>query len=233
MRRGIRGTVLGCLIAAACAWGVGATWQADFTPSTYNPEVNEVVAFAACEECTGDEPGLRYIWDFNNDGVVDEETGSPTTWRAFGAAAFYEVKLTVRDSVGRETTRIKGIIAGPVPVYGVRRIVLQSDGSYLVVVSIVVCGANAGFNLVESIPLGWSPIPGDAPGAFLPPYWDAKLQEFQVSWLNLDPGTEFEFSYILTRNYSSAAQRPSLSGAIRGYGKNAFNRAVGGELAVI
>ncbi len=232
MRKGIRAIVLGWMIAAAGAWVASATWQADFTPSTYNPGVNEIVEFAACEECTAGEAGLRYLWDFNNDGVVDEETDSPTTWRAFGVAEFYQVKLTVRDVVGRETTRVKGIVAGRVPVYGVRRVVPQNDGSYMVIISAVVCSENSGFGLIEFVPLGWSPVPVDEAGA-IKTHWASELHEFQALWLNLDPGTEIEFSYILTRNYGGAAQRPGLSGTISGYGRNGFNRGVCGDLAVL
>ncbi len=231
MRKGIRALVLGCLIAAAGAWAANAAWQADFTPSTYNPGVDEVVRFAACEECVGGEAGLRYLWDFNNDGVVDMETDSPVAATAFGVAEFYEVKLTVRDAYGSETSKIKGIIAGPVPVYGIRQIVPQSDGSFLVVISIYISGENAGFALSESIPLGWAHVIGDPAGAFLT-NWDAELRECQCSWLNLEPGTEIAFSYSLTRNYSEAAQRPGLSGRIFGYGRNEFDRRVCGDLAV-
>jgi len=232
MRKGIRAGIFGLLIAAASAWAASAAWQADFTPSTFNPGVGDAVDFAVCETCLGSGGAYRYLWDFNSDGVVDVDTASPVTACTFDAAGFYEVKLTIQDLGGREVTRRKGVFVGPVPVYGVRQVVPQEDGSVLILISIRIVGANAGFGIVESIPLGWSFAVVDPAGVFLT-HWNAEERVLECGWLNLEPGIEVTFSYSLTRNYGDAAQRPPLSGEVNGYaGGIRFAGGICGELAV-
>ena len=230
--RKIRAGIFGLLIAAASAWAASAAWQADFTPTTYNPGVGDVVEFAVCETCLGSGGAYRYLWDFNNDGVVDMDTASPVTAWTFDAGGFYEVKLTIQDLGGREVTRRKGVFVGPVPVYGVRQAVPQEDGSVLILISIHVVGENSGFALIESIPLGWSQVVMDSTGTFIRPHWNAEEHVIECSWLNLEPGIEVTFSYSLTRNYGDAAQRPTLSGELSGYAGGRFAAGICGELAV-
>jgi len=233
MRTGIRTLVFGLLIAAASAWAAAAAWQADFTPSTFNPGVGDVVEFAVCQECIGSVGQFRYLWDFNNDGVVDMDTDYPVAATTFAVAEFYEVRLTVRDAGGREVTRLKGIYAGPVPVYAVRRVAEQTDGSLLVLISFYAVSENAGPGLAESIPVGWSYVTVDPAGTFgkRDDRDDGKLV-FSTGWTSLEPGTETIYSYSLHRNYAEAAQRPRLTGKVSGYAEGRFEIFVCGELAV-
>ena len=231
MRRGIRALFFGLVIAGAAAWAASAAWQADFTPSTFNPDVGDVVNFAVCETCLGSGGAYRYLWDFNSDGVVDVDTDSPVTACTFNAAGFYEVKLAIQDLGGREVTRRKGVFVGPVSAYGVRQIVPQEDGSLMVVVSIYVDRAPGGVTLIESLPQGWQIQLIDTGGAFLAPFV-AEERKYYVTWIpSSDPGWETTFSYYLTRSYGE--EHPRLTGEVSGYVDGArFVGFVCGELSV-
>jgi PKD repeat protein len=233
MRRGIRTGIFGLLIAAAGTWAASAAWQADFTPSTFNPGVGDVVSFAVCETCLGSGNGAeyRYLWDFNNDGVVDADTDSTTAACTFNAAGFYEVKLTIQDRGGREVTRRKGIFVGPVAAFGIRQVIQESDGTVFVSITITVnSSANAPF-LVENVPAGWQLEVVDAGGAFT--NMNREKQWLEVGWLSqVVAGEELTFTYRLYSSYST--QTGQLSGEVSGYadGMVRFVGSVCGELAV-
>jgi len=232
MRRGIRTGIFGLLIAAAGAWAASAAWQADFTPSTFNPGVGDVVSFAVCETCLGSGNGAayRYLWDFNNDGVVDADTDSTAAACTFNAAGFYEVKLTIQDRGGREVTRRKGIFVGPVPAYGVRQVILESDGTVFVSIAIIVNSLASAPFLVESVPAGWQLEIIDSGGSVTK--MNTEERQLEVGWLSqAEAGDELTFTYRLYSNY--ATQTRQLSGEVSGYiGGARFAASVCGELTV-
>jgi hypothetical protein len=230
MRRGIRTLAFGLLIAAASAWAASAAWQADFTPSAFNPGVGDVVNFAVCETCLGSGGAYRYLWDFNSDGVVDADTDSPVAACTFDAAGFYEVKLTIQDLGGREVTRRKGIFVRPVPAYGVRQVVLEADGTVLVSISIVVNSPAVAIGLVEGVAAGWQLEILDAGGALT--RMNTEMRQLEVTWMSqAEAGDELTFTYRLYSNY--ATQTRLLSGEVSGYvGGARFVASVCGELAV-
>jgi hypothetical protein len=230
MRRGIRTLVFGMLIVAVGAWAASAAWQADFTPSAFNPGVGDVVNFAVCETCLGSGGAYRYLWDFNSDGVVDADTDSPVAACTFDAAGFYEVKLTIQDLGGREVTRRKGIFVLPVPAYGVRQVVLEADGTVLVSISIVVNSSAVAIGLVEGVAAGWQLEILDAGGALT--RMNTEMRQLEVTWMSqAEAGDELTFTYRLYSNY--ATQTRQLSGEVSGYvGGARFAASVCGELAV-
>jgi PKD repeat protein len=230
MRRGIRTLVFGMLIVAVGAWAASAAWQADFTPSAFNPGVGDVVNFAVCETCLGSGGAYRYLWDFNSDGIVDMDTDSPVTACTFDAAGFYEVKLTIQDLGGREVTRRKGIFVLPVPAYGVRQVVLEADGTVLVSISIVVNSSAVAIGLVEGVAAGWQLEILDAGGALT--RMNTEMRQLEVTWMSqAEAGDELRFTYRLYSNY--ATQTRQLSGEVSGYvGGARFAASVCGELAV-
>jgi hypothetical protein len=230
MRRRIRIGFIGLVVAAAAACAAQAAWQADFTPSTWNPAVGDVVNFSVCDSCLGSGGVYRYLWDFNNDGTVDVDTDAEVVACTFNAPGFYEVKLTVRDAGGREQTRTKGIVAGSIAAYGVRELVIQDDGSILVSVSLTVDSSVAAPGLVESIPAGWQLEIVDAGGAVTK--LNTESRRLEVGWLSeVQPGDQIALSYRLYSNYSS--QVKGLSGEISGYVSGVrFASPVCGELGL-
>jgi hypothetical protein len=230
MRRGIRAVVFGLLIAAAGASVASAAWQADFTPSAFNPGVGEVVNFAVCETCLGSSGAYRYLWDFNSDGVVDADTESTATACTFDAAGFYEVKLTIQDLGGREVTRRKGILVGPAPAYGVRQVILETDGTVFVSIAIVLNSSAVAIGLVEGIPAGCQLEIIDTDGAMT--NVNMETRQLEVAWASqVEAGDELTFTYRLYSNY--AAQTRQLSGEVSGYVVGVrFIGSVCGELAV-
>ncbi len=230
MRKGFRVALfIGCLVVAASAWAAGAAWVADFTPSMWNPVVGDVVSFSACETCLG-SGAYTYLWDFNSDGVVDSETFSTSAACSFDAAGFYEVKLTERDAGGREETRTKGILAGEIPAYGVRQVIVQDDGAVFVSVTIVVNSAFAAPVLLEAVPAGWQLEVVDAAGALT--NMNTLERRLEAVWMSQAAvGDEIVFTYRLYSNYAS--QVKALSGEISGYvGAVRFSAPVCGELAI-
>jgi hypothetical protein len=230
MRRGIRTVVFGLLIAAGSASVASAAWQADFTPSAFNPGVGEVVNFAVCETCLGSGGAYRYLWDFNSDGVVDADTESTATACTFDAPGFYEVKLTIQDLGGREVTRRKGILVGPAPAYGVRQVILETDGTVFVSIAIIVNSLASAPFLVESVPSGWQLEIIDSGGSVTK--MNTESRQLEVGWLSqAEAGDELVFTYRLYSNYATQTRR--LSGEVSEYvGGERFAGSVCGELAV-
>ncbi len=231
MRRGIRIVCIGLVLAAASACtAAAATWAADFTPSMWNLAVGDVVDFSVCETCLGSGAGYRYIWDFDSDGVVDVDTEATVVACTFNLPGFYEVKLTIRDSGGREQTRTKGLVVGDTPAVAVREVVAQDDGSYLVSVGLTIVSPVAAPGLVESIPSGWQAEIVDAAGAMT--RLNPETRELEVGWLSqAAPGDQIVFSYRLYSNYASQVR--TLSGEMSGYvGGTRFAHPVCGELRI-
>lgn len=231
MRRGIRIFMVGALIAAAGVAASAATWTADFTPSTWNPAVGEIVQFSVCESCHGAGTYV-YLWDFNSDGVVDTETSSPMASFVCSGEGFYAVKLTVRDAGGRTQTRTKGILAGAIPAYGLRQIAIEADGAALVSITIRVTSSAVALGVEEPIPAGWQAEVIDAAGSLWT--YNADKRQLEVVWMSqVQAGDEIVFTYRLYSNYAS--QLKQLSGAVTGYhttdsgGQQRFNGQICGE----
>ena len=230
MRRGSRIGFIGLVIAAATACAVQAAWKADFTPSKWNPAVGDVVNVSVCDSCLGSGGVYRYLWDFNNDGTVDVDTDAEVVACTFNAPGFYEVKLTVRDAGGREQTRTKGIVAGDYPVYCIRELVPQNDGTMLVSMTVHVVSQCSAAGLREWIPAGWRPEVVDQGTTMFAPYFP-ETRELDAAWASVAPGDELVFMYSLDSSYAS--QVKTLSGEISAYVKgDRIPEPVCGELSL-
>jgi PKD repeat protein len=219
------------VITAATACAAQAAWRADFTPSAWNPSVGDAVSFAVCDSCLGGGAAYRYLWDFQNDGTVDLDTDAELVACAFNAPGFYEVKLTVRDAGGREQSRTKGIAVGAYPAYAVRELVMQSDGTVLVSITVHIVSEAAGVGVREWIPAGWQHVVEDPGSGLITPYYFPETRELDTAWGSVEPGDELVFSYSLSSSYAS--QSRALSGEVGGYVHGVhFGADVCGELDI-
>ncbi|MGD9675836.1 MAG: PKD domain-containing protein [Candidatus Bipolaricaulia bacterium] len=208
--------IVAVAIAAAVPWMAAAGWKADFTPSTYNPGVGEPVNFAVCASCLS-SGSFTYGWDWEGDGVIDLETGDPVATKAYAAAGFYEVQLTIADGTGRREVCRKGVLVGTSHAYAVRDILAQDDGTLLVVVAVrAVDDIPGGVGFEEKVPQGWQVTLEDTGGAMLA-IFDAQARTVAVQWMAVDAGSEMVFTYRLSLYAGYAAAESRLSGELRGY----------------
>jgi hypothetical protein len=216
-------------LLAAFAVVSSAAWEADFTPSTYNPDVAEIINLAVCEPCL-DGGVFHYRWDTDGDGVVDVETDDPVLAHSFDAAGFYEVQLTVVDDGGRQQTRRKGILVGRLPAYATREVLEQADGTIFVVVTVELVESASAIGIEESIPQGWQFEVLDSGGATTRTNGETRKEE--ILWMSaFEAGDELTLSYRLHPGYGTSVSR--FSGEFSGYsGGGRFAGDICGELAL-
>ena len=222
---GLAGSIASILILAA----VACAFEADFDPSSYNPDVAEIVNFEVCEPCL-DGDGYRYRWDFDADGVPELETEDALVSYAFASPGYYEVVLTVSDLSGRTSTRRKGVLVGGLPAFAVRELLVQSDGAILVLVTIRIMVDCSAIGFQEAMPRGWQVEVVDAGGAFA--YPNPLTNKLEAIWgSEFAEGETVTFSYRLHPAYTSTLQM--LSGEISGYtGEGRFIGQITGELGM-
>jgi PKD repeat protein len=222
---GLAGSVASILILAVAA----VAFEADFDPSIYNPDVAEIVNFEVCEPCL-DGYGYRYKWDFDADGVPELETEDTLVTYAFSSSGYYEVVLTVSDSGGRTSTRRKGILVGGLPAFAVRELLVQGDGTILVLVTINVTADCSAIGFQEAMPAGWQVEVVDAGGAFA--YPNPLTKKLEAIWgSQFAAGETLTFSYRLHPTYTSTLQ--GLGGEISGYtAEGRFVGGISGELGM-
>lgn len=209
IRRG--GAMMAILALAMGAYAL----EADFDPSTYNPDVAEIVTFAVCRTCEG--PGFTYAWDFSGDGVTDLETKDPFVTHAFAEEGFYEVGLRIVAAGGRTYEVVKGVFVGSARALGTRTVMVESDGSLLVLIRVDVYAVGAVF-IDEQLPRGWMVQVVNAGGAMVNP--NAERRMLEVAWLSeYQPGESVSVSYRLIPGPGSSS--PSMYGEVQGY----FSRA--------
>jgi len=218
-------SIASILILAATA----SAFEADFDPSIYNPDVSEIVNFEVCESCLGGG-GFRYTWDFDADGVAEIESEEALVTYAFPSAGYYEVVLTVTSDSGRTSTRRKGILVGGLPAFAVRELLVQSDGTILVLLTINVTASCSAIGFQETMPQGWQIEVVDAGGAFA--YPNPLTKKLEVIWgSQFAAGETVTFSYRLYPAYTTTLQ--GLSGEISGYtDEGRFIGQISGELGM-
>ncbi len=218
--------LLGVGLLAACGLVAMGAAEADFTPSTFNPAVGEIVNFAVCEPCLGGG-AFTYLWDFDGDGMQDLETVDAVVARSFPEAGFYRVSLTIRGAGGREERRSKGVLVGPIPAYAIREVLPQGDDTVFVLITVVVQEASVAIALEEAIPRGWQVEVLDAGGALTRNDPEARREE--VVWMSsFEAGDELTFSYRLHPSYGTAIGQ--FSGELSGYrGGERFSGEICGE----
>ena|GEM_PF-412269 len=216
------------MAAIVCAFFVaGFAWDADFTPSSYQPAVGETVTFAICDTCFEDG-SYRYEWDFDGDGTMDLETTDLNVTYTYEEGGFYEVRLTMFDGDGRWGTKLKGILVGDFPAYAVRETVDQGDGTIFVLLTITVLESISAPGIEESMPRGWQFELLDGGGAIT----NANGQDrvYEAVWgSQLEGGEELTFSYRL---HPAGAMEAQLQGTLSGLVEGRFVAEICGDLEV-
>jgi len=188
-------------------------FEADFDPSTYNPNVAEIVNFEVCEPCLGGG-GFTYSWDFDGNGESELETDQDLVTYSFASAGFYEVVLTVTDAGGRTSVARQGVVVGPAPATAVRELLVEFDGTIFVLITVTMNGRFSSVGIEENIPNGWSVELVDAGGALARPNMEER--QYEILWMSMfEPGESATFSYRLRPTYASAL--PTLYGEVSGY----------------
>jgi len=213
------------LMFAAIAFG----FEADFDPSTYNPDVAEIINFEICEPCLGGSD-FTFSWDFDGDGIPELETNQDLVTYSFDTEGFYEVVLTVSDSGGRTSVSRQGIVVGCVPATAVRELLVESDGSILVLITVSINERAPGIGIEESIPSGWAVELVDAGGAVVKQ--NNELRQYEVGWMSLfEAGEAVTFSYRLRPAYTSVL--PQLDGVVAGFFDSVVGRFVTGVAGML
>ena len=212
--------------------GAAAAFEADFDPSTYNPDVGEIVNFAVCDSCLGDSE-FTYSWDFDGNGTPEIETDEGLVTYSFASAGFYEVVLTISDAGGRTSVARQGVVVGSVPASATRELLVESDGAIFVLITITINESAPGIGIEEGIPDGWAIEVVDAGGAVTKPNMDSR--QYEVAWMSqFEPGATVSFSYRLRPAYTSVL--PALYGEVSGFfgevGEGRFAMGIAGMLGL-
>lgn len=209
--------------------GAVTAFEADFDPSTYNPEVGEIVNFEVCETCLG-ESEFTYFWDFDGDGEFELETDEDLVTYSFASEGFYEVVLTIRDGGGRTSVARQGMAVGLVPAIATRELLVEADGAIFVLITIAMNDRFSSVGIEEGIPDGWAIEVVDAGGALV----NTNMTERQIEllWMSMFEADEsVTFSYRLRPAYTSVL--PTLSGQVSGYASGSrFVMDIAGMLAL-
>ena len=220
--------VFGCVAALVAVVGLltlGA--EINFTPSTYNPALEEAVTFEVCEPCLGDGTFV-YAWDFDGDGVYEISSEDPMVTHVFTNPGFVDVGLQVVDGSGRTTLRRKGILVGESPLIAVRDLV-KEDGATFVVITFSANWALTAPGLEEDVPAGWQLEILDTAGSLEPHMENRTLG---VLWADqILEGSTWAFSYRLYPTYATGI--PALSGIASGIiGGKRVKATICGDLSI-
>lgn len=209
--------------------GTALAWDADFDPSSFNPEVGESVTFAVCEPCLGDG-NFIYEWDFDGDGSIDAQTREASTAHAYEAEGYYEVGLRLIGDDGRSRTQHKGILVGASAAFAVREVLPESDGTFFVLITINVTTYASAIGFEEAIPQGWQLEMLDTGGAMISRVIQEERKLVAAWGSAFDGGMEITFSYRLYPSYVTSSRE--LSGIVTGYDPGRFSGQVCGVLAL-
>jgi len=197
------------LMFATIAYG----FEADFDPSTYNPDVAEIVSFEVCGPCLGGSD-FTFSWDFDGNGVSELETDQDLVTYSFDSEGFYEVVLTVSDAGGRTSVSRQGIVVGQVPATATRELLVESDGSIFVLITVTMNETFSSVGIEENIPDGWAIEVVDAGGSLVNP--NMAERQYEILWMSMFEADEtVTFSYRLRPAYTSVL--PTLHGEVSGY----------------
>lgn len=188
-------------------------FEADFDPSTYNPDVGEIINFEICQPCLGGSDFV-FSWDFDGDGVSELDTDQDLVTYSFASEGYYEVVLTVSDTSGRTSVSKQGIVVGAVPAVAVRELLVESDGSIYVLITITMNERFSSLGIEEDIPDGWAIEVVDTGGALVNP--NMSERQYEILWMSMFEADEsVTFSYRLRPAYTSVL--PILYGEVSGY----------------
>jgi PKD repeat protein len=102
------------LTALAIPWYWGHPKPA-FTWSPIHPDPCEKVFFNASDSYDPDGYITMYEWDWNNDGIIDENHTIPTTTHTFEEVGYYPVELWVIDNENKTSRKLKTVRVGNYP----------------------------------------------------------------------------------------------------------------------
>jgi hypothetical protein len=81
------------------SFAISYNWRsADFTWFPAHPDTGETILFDASESYDPDGYITLYEWDWNNDGIFDENHTSPTATHVFEEVGYYPVTLKITDN---------------------------------------------------------------------------------------------------------------------------------------
>ena len=152
---------------------------------------------------------------------------------SFASPGFYEVVLTITDVGGRTSVARQGVVVGPMPAVAVRELLLESDGTIFVLITVTIIERAPGIGIEENIPDGWSTEVVGAGGAVVK--LDTEKRKYEIAWMSLlEPGDTVTFSYRLRPTYTSVL--PTLYGEVSGFfgevGEGRFVMGVAGMLTL-
>jgi len=216
------------VVCVLIAGSVGvAAWDADFTPSTYNPEVGGLVEFEICESCLGSTAGFIYRWDFDGDGETDLESTEGFASATYDEAGYYIVTLTMQEDGGTRKTCRKGVFVGETPVYGVREVLEESSGTIFVLITIRFFDEIRVPGIEERILTGWQ-IEVIEAGELV--NLNAEQRTEEVAWMgSYEAGDELTFSYRLHPGTASGSE---FSGDVTGFYDGYFKVSICGALTL-
>ena len=96
-------------------WGENLHPFAEFSWTPAHPDPGEEVLFNASESIDYDGNITLYEWDWDNDGVFDENHTSPTATHTFEEVGYYPVTLRVTDNDNLTDSKTKTVRVGNYP----------------------------------------------------------------------------------------------------------------------
>lgn len=218
------GFIVSALVLAAGLVALGMT--ANFAPSNYNPAIGESVTFTVCQSCLG-SAAFRYEWDFDGDGLYEVSAEDSFVEWTFTEAGYVEVTLKVVDAGGRTAVRRKGILVGESPLFAVRDVLVEQEGTVFVLITVGARMTVSALGLEEAIPMGWQVEILESGGTFV----KRANGTLEVLWMNpIEAGKTVTFSYRLYPSYGSGL--PALRGAVSGYVPKRAKAPVCGDLSI-
>lgn len=145
----------------------------DFSINPTQPSLNSPATFdASASRAAPGNQIVNYEWDFNNDGIFEVSTTSPTVQHAFDKTGDQRVTLRVTDNRGAQATVTKTVTVIEVSSEAVQDMSTPAatpGSTFRKTVNIKVRTAVNGLGLQERIPAGWKVTPVDNGGATFKP----------------------------------------------------------------
>ncbi|HED03883.1 MAG TPA: PKD domain-containing protein [Candidatus Fraserbacteria bacterium] len=146
---------------------------ADFTFSPAQPSAGLPLTFdASASRAPAGNQIVNYEWDFNNDGIFEVSTTSPTVQHTFDQTGDHTVALRVTDNRGVTATVSKKVTVVEVSSEAVQQISTPAAApgmTFRVTTNIKVRTPVNGLGLQENVPAGWKITPVDNGGATFKP----------------------------------------------------------------
>lgn len=102
------------LTALAIPWYWGFP-KPEFTWTPIHPDPGEIILFNASNSYDPDGYITMYRWDWDNDGIIDENHISSTSTHTFEEVGYYPVALWVVDNDNRTDRKLKTVRVGNYP----------------------------------------------------------------------------------------------------------------------